>query len=200
MHGDMLRIKPMAWLVRFLLFQLDLRYLFLLYLMMCLLKNILSFRPIEAMLRDLNTCRRCSQAQNCTVFHKAVEEGDHGSSGLGTFFDEMTVHMTSSYVKYFAEWFKLVCLEGKELEEKKNQWEIWCIGSWEREKMGRCFSGMELVFDGHEFVNGGFFRHTFVRCEEHPSVTSLQDVPISCGDRIIVSEDPAGPVALSAGE
>ncbi|KAJ7391171.1 DNA replication endonuclease-helicase Dna2 [Desmophyllum pertusum] len=78
-------------------------------------------RLMPAMLRDLNTCRRCSQAQNCTTFHKAAEQGDSMTSGLAKFFDEMTGHMTNTYVNYFTNWYKLVCLEGKEMEQKRNQ-------------------------------------------------------------------------------
>ena len=153
------------------------------------------------MLKDLNTCKRCSQAQNCTTFHKATEHGDSKTSGLGSFFDEMTDHMSKNYVNYFTDWYKLVCLEGKQMEEKRNQKEIWCVDGWEREKLGRCFSSMVLKPHDHDPVvaNSRYYRHKFARSADHPSVTPLQDVPITVGERMILSEENNGAIALAAG-
>ena len=156
------------------------------------------------MLKDLNTCKRCSQAQNCTTFHKAAEQGDGMSSGLGSFFNEMTDHMTKTYMNYFTNWFKLVCLEGKQMEEKRTQREIWCLQGWEREKLGRCFSGMVLKPCDHDAgkgsVNSHYCKHAFERAADHPSVIPLQDVPITVGERVILSEDHNGAIALAAGK
>lgn len=154
------------------------------------------------MLRDLNTCKRCSQAQNCTTFHKATEQGDGKTSGLGSFFEEKTDHMSKTYVNYFTNWYKLVCLEGKEMEQKRNQREIWCLEGWEREKLGRCFSNMVLKPHDRDSVvaNSHYCRQNFERCVDHPSVTPLQDVPIAAGERVILSEENNGAIALAAGE
>ena len=156
----------------------------------------------QAMLRDLNTCKRCSQAQNCTTFHKATEQGDGKTSGLGTFFDEKTDHMSKTYVNYFTNWYKLVCLEGKEMEQKRNQREIWCLEGWEREKLGRCFGNMVLKPHDHDSVvaNSHYCKHNFERCVTHPSVTPLQDVPIAVGERVILSEEKNAAIAVAAGE
>ena len=154
------------------------------------------------MLKDLNTCKRCSQAQNCTTFHKATEQGDGKTSGLGSFFDEKTDHMSKTYANYFTDWYKLVCLEGKEMEQKRNQSEIWCLEGWEREKLGRCFSSMVLKANNHDLVvaSSHYYRHKFERSVDHPSVTPLQDIPITVGERIVLSEENTGAVALAAGE
>lgn len=154
------------------------------------------------MLKDLNTCRRCSQAQNCTTFHKAAEQGDGMTSGLGSFFNEMTDHMTNTYMNFFTNWFKLVCLEGKEMEEKRTQREIWCLKGWDRERLGRCFSFMVLKPSDHNGItaNRRYFRHTFERAADHPSLTLLQDVPITTGDRVILSEESRRSIALAAGK
>lgn len=154
------------------------------------------------MLRDLNTCKRCSQAQNCTTFHKATEQGDGKTSGLGSLFNEKTDHMSKTYVNYFTNWYKLVCLEGKEMEQKRNQREIWCLEGLEREKLGRCFSNMVLKPHDHDsmLANSHYCRHNFERCVNHPSVTPLQDVPIAVGERVILSEENNGAIALAAGE
>ncbi|XP_078361987.1 DNA replication ATP-dependent helicase/nuclease DNA2-like isoform X2 [Oculina patagonica] len=156
---------------------------------------------MPAMLKDLNTCKRCSQAQNCTTFHKATEQGDGKTSGLGSFFDEKTDHMSKTYVNYFTDWYKLVCLEGKEMEQKRNQREIWCLEGWEREKLGRCFSSMVLKPHDRDSViaNTRYFRHKFERSVDHPSVTPLQDVPITVGERVILSEENSGATAIAAG-
>lgn len=126
------------------------------------------------------------------------------SSGLGSFFNEMTDHMTKTYKSYFTNWFKLVCLEGKEMEEKRTQREIWCLEGWEREKLGRCFSGMVLKPHEHNAVKGSkdshYCKHGFERVADHPSVTPLQDVPITVGERVILSEDHNGGIALAAGK
>lgn len=154
------------------------------------------------MLRDLNTCKRCSQAQNCTTFHKATEQGDGKTSGLGSLFNEKTDHMSKTYVNYFTNWYKLVCLEGKEMEQKRNQREIWCLEGLEREKLGRCFSNMVLKPHDHDsmLANSHYCRHNFERCVNHPSVTPLQDVPIAVGERVILSDENNGAIALAAGE
>lgn len=156
----------------------------------------------QAMLKDLNTCKRCSQVQNCTTFHKAAEQGDGTTSGLGSLFNEMTDHMTRRYVRYFTDWYKLVCLEGKEMEQKRNQSEIWCLEGSEREKLGRCFSGMVLKSRDHDMgtVNSHYFRHKFERHADHASVKPLQDVPITVGERVILSEENGRAIALAAGK
>lgn len=154
------------------------------------------------MLKELNTCRRCPQAQNCTIFHKAAEQGDGVSSGLGPFFNETTDHMTKAHATFFTTWYKLVCLEGKEMEQKRNQREIWCLDGWEREKLGRCFSGMVLKSQEYHVDSLGsrqYYRHRFERTEDHPSETPLQEVPITVGERVILSDDSKGAVALAAG-
>ena len=123
------------------------------------------------------------------------------TSGLGSFFNEMTDHMSKTYISYFTNWFKLVCLEGKQMEEKRTQWEIWCLEGWEREKQGRCFSSMVLKTRDLDALTGSghYCKHTFQRAVDHPSVTSLQDVPIAVGDRVILSEQCNGAIALAAG-
>lgn len=156
---------------------------------------------MPAMLKDHNTCKRCPQVQNCTTFHKAAEQGDGVTSGLGSLFNEMTDHMSRTYVRYFRDWYKLVCLEGKEMEQKRNRNEIWCLEGSERENLGRCFSGMVLKSCGHDMVQGGshYYRHNFERCADHPSVMSLQNVPIMAGDRVILSEENGTAIAVAAG-
>lgn len=154
------------------------------------------------MLKDLNTCRRCPQVQNCVNFHKAVENGDHVTSGLGELFDDLTKHLSPGHFGYFAEWFKLIYQEGKEVAEKNNQKEIWCLGSLEREKRGRCFGSMVLrsrdqyqaTADDRVFVN------VFERSADHPNEVALMDVPVTAGDRVIVSEEHGGAVALTSGQ
>ena len=155
------------------------------------------------MLQDLRTCRRCSQLNNCLLYHKAVESGDRVSSGLGDLFHDVTEHVTPAHQRFFALWCKLVTLEGKEVQEKNRQREIWCMSGWERERLGRCFSGMLLKPRiGNEPVKGtdGQYAHKFERSADHPSQTSLVDVPIARGDRVIVSDQEGKAVAIATGK
>ncbi|KAJ7391170.1 DNA replication endonuclease-helicase Dna2 [Desmophyllum pertusum] len=67
--------------------------------------------------------------------------------------------------------------------------------------MGRCFSSMVLKPHDHDTViaNSRYCRHKFERSVDHPSVTPLQDVHITTGDRVILSEEYNGAIALAAG-
>ena len=160
-----------------------------------------TFHP--GMLQDLRTCRRCSQLNNCLLYHKAVEGGDDVSSCLGNLFSEVTEHVTPAYQRFFANWYKLITLEAKEAHETNRQREIWCMSGWEREKQGRCFSGMQLLSCNSQDKcyqgSDGQHIHRFVRCADHPSESSLLDVPVTRGDRIVVSEQNGRAIAIATG-
>lgn len=44
---------------------------------------------LPPMVRDPHTCQRCDHVQTCVLFHKAVEQGDARSSGLGETFTKV---------------------------------------------------------------------------------------------------------------
>lgn len=154
------------------------------------------------MLKDAHTCNRCSQAKNCTLFHKSLENGDHVTSGLGDDFTKLTQHLTPDHTRFFADWFKLVCLEGKEVQQsgKTSQHHIWSLKGLEREALGQCFSGLVLSSRDHKLGSDKMYVHKFERSADSPVNTPFVEIPLSSGDRIVVSEEQTSAVAIASGE
>jgi len=153
------------------------------------------------MLKDAHTCNRCSQAQNCTVFHKSQESGDHMTSGLGEHFNRLTDHVTSEHAAFFSNWFKLVYLEGKEMQQsgKTSQHHIWSMKGLEREALGYCLSGMVLASHEYELDADNVFMHKFERSRNNPNKTPFVEIPLTSGDAVVVSEEDSSMVAIATG-
>eukprot|EP01133_Synstelium_polycarpum_P012235 gene12235-14329_t len=67
---------------------------------------VLNPNPVlPKMLREERTCGRCYFIDPCLLHHKAVENGDRNTSGLGDLFDERTTYaITSIYKRSSASW------------------------------------------------------------------------------------------------
>ncbi|KAK3751070.1 hypothetical protein QZH41_011966, partial [Actinostola sp. cb2023] len=161
-----------------------------------------SGRQMPGMLKETHTCSRCSQAQNCTLFHKSVENGDRVTSGIGDTFDKLTQHLTSDHTRFFAHWFKLVCLEGKEVQQssKTSQHHIWSMKGLDREALGQCISGLVLTSHDIQMENDNMYMHKFERSADHPSQTPLVELPLSTGERVVISEEQNNVVAIATGK
>jgi DNA replication ATP-dependent helicase Dna2 len=102
---------------------------------------------------DERICKRCYVQDACFLFRKT--HPNHSSSGrttkfeppipgfLSGIFEAKTGHLTTSQIQFFREWERLLAMEERELMRFKK--ELWTLGAEEREKLGRCFSGMVLV-------------------------------------------------------
>jgi DNA replication ATP-dependent helicase Dna2 len=102
---------------------------------------------------DERICKRCYVQDACFLFRKA--HPNHSSSGkttkfeppipgfLSGIFEAKTGHLTTPQIQFFRNWERLLAMEERELMRFKK--ELWTLGAEEREKLGRCFSGMVLV-------------------------------------------------------
>ncbi len=145
------------------------------------------------MKRNINVCKSCYQLENCTLYHKALENGTKESSGIGALFDELTSHLTQHHLNYFLHWDKLIELE--EAEMYKYREEVWSISGQEREKTnGRCFNDM-MITEQLGCDKGFLYRfqkESTIKAERNQDsssipITSLLDMAISSGDYIVLS-------------
>jgi DNA replication ATP-dependent helicase Dna2 len=119
-------------------------------------------------LTDPHNCKHCHQLNNCTLFHKAVENGTVETSHMGDLFLDTTKHLNANHLAYFAKWNKLIELEKKDsLLYRK---EIWSLTSSEREKLGRCFGGMVLESVGN---SDSKYEYLFRKYYRPPRTSSL---------------------------
>ena len=104
---------------------------------------------------DERVCKRCYVQDTCFLFRKthpnhfAVEPGQKMKfdppipTFLSSIFEAKTSHLTSSQIQFFRDWERLLALEEKDLVRFRK--ELWTLGAEEREKKGRCFSGMVII-------------------------------------------------------
>jgi len=113
---------------------------------------------------DERVCKRCYAQDTCFLFRKThpnhlstASDSKEGSTSkskkklafdppipsfLQDMFEEKTGHLTPLQTKFFRDWERLLALEERDLVRFKR--ELWTLGAVEREKRGRCFSGMVL--------------------------------------------------------
>ncbi|KAG2004575.1 DNA replication helicase dna2, variant 2 [Coprinopsis cinerea AmutBmut pab1-1] len=116
-----------------------------------------------------HTCKRCYVLDACTLYRfalstpspsstssksliptptfKALESPPPSSthSTLSTTYAMKTSHLNPSHALFFRTWERLLSLEEKDLVRYKS--ELWRVGAVEREKRGRCLSGMVMKQD-----------------------------------------------------
>ncbi|KAK9325735.1 DNA replication factor Dna2-domain-containing protein [Lipomyces orientalis] len=152
------------------------------------------------MSKNPGMCKSCFSRKGCFVYHKAVENGDGSTSGLGSTFDEATDHINEDDKTFFKHWDRLITLEENSIAKFRQ--EIWLMTGLERESYGRCFASLRVDAMRRSNISEKInkYEYTFSRAEQ----SSLQDHPsflasqISVGDPIIVS-DNFGHIALGAG-
>lgn len=136
------------------------------------------------LIRKERVCKRCSQNQNCMIYYKSIENGTAVLSGMENLFNELTAHLSRSYLKYFAKWYHLLLLEASHTKSKS----IWEKSSVEFENKGQCFSGMVIVSQG--VTSDNKLHYTFQRKPNHfHKNTSLKNIGIVNGDRVIISHE-----------
>ncbi|KAJ8097793.1 DNA replication factor Dna2-domain-containing protein [Lipomyces tetrasporus] len=152
------------------------------------------------MSKNAGMCKSCFSRKGCFVYHKAVENGDGSTSGLGSLFDEATDHINEDDKTFFKHWDRLITMEENSIAKFRQ--EIWLMTGLERESYGRCFASLRVDAMRRSNINEKInkYEYTFSRVElssfpDHPSFLASQ---ISIGDPVIVS-DNFGHIALGAG-
>ncbi|KAK9368011.1 DNA replication factor Dna2-domain-containing protein [Lipomyces kononenkoae] len=155
------------------------------------------------MSRNAGMCRSCFSKAGCFVYHKAVEDGDGFTSGLGSMFDDATDHITEEDKMFLKHWDRLITLEEKSMAKFRQ--EIWLMTGPERESYGRCFASLKIdgmrrsniseKINKYEYI---FSRATADQPQDEQSGSFLASAQMNIGDPIIVS-DEFGHIALAAG-
>ncbi|KAK9237888.1 DNA replication factor Dna2-domain-containing protein [Lipomyces kononenkoae] len=155
------------------------------------------------MSRNAGMCKNCFSKVGCFVYHKAVEDGDGFTSGLGSMFDEATDHIKEEDKTFLKHWDRLITLEENSMAKFRQ--EIWLLTGAERESYGRCYASLKI--DGMRRSNNtsekiNKYEYVFSRAENiannHHEPGSFLASQMNIGDPIIVS-DEFGHIALAAG-
>ena len=179
--------------------------------------------PIEPFLPppidDERACRRCYTLDTCLLFRKTYpnHSGDPTTKKrrydppipdfMKDVFEMKTGHLTESQTRFFRKWEGLLALEERDLVRFKR--ELWTLGSAEREKRGRCWSGMvltgtkpkpaqkpdnEILSEASTESKIHRFTYVFARSRHWTppagQTTSLRDGHLNTGDPVTVSVEP----------
>ncbi|KAK9333963.1 DNA replication factor Dna2-domain-containing protein [Lipomyces starkeyi] len=152
------------------------------------------------MSRNAAMCKNCFSKKSCFVYHKAVEDGDGFTSGLGSIFDEATEHIKDEDKIFLKHWDRLITLEENSMAKFRQ--EIWLMTALERESLGRCFASLKVDGMRRSHINEKINRYEYIfsRAELSNMYESLSFLAsqINVGDPVIVSDD-FGHIALAAG-
>ncbi|KAK9355845.1 hypothetical protein V1523DRAFT_403638 [Lipomyces doorenjongii] len=152
------------------------------------------------MSRNAAMCKNCFSKIGCFVYHKAIEDGDGITSGLGSIFDEATEHIKEEDKTFLKHWDRLITLEENSMAKFRQ--EIWLMTAIERESVGRCFASLKVDGMRRSNINEKINRYEYIfsRAELSNIYESLSFLTsqINVGDPVIVSDD-SGHIALAAG-
>ncbi|KAJ3182151.1 Tripartite DNA replication factor [Gaertneriomyces sp. JEL0708] len=160
-----------------------------------------SHDKLPPMVQNAHRCKRCYVRDTCAVYHKAMENGNPETSGMGSLFEDLTGQLTVEQLQFFHHWETLITMEEKDVEKVRS--EIWTLTGREREKMQRCFSNMRIVSNTNDACIGrsglARFRYQFVASDGEPGrEPSFMDLQFAVNDKIIVSTED-GHIALAMG-
>ena len=154
---------------------------------------------LPPMLKRPYTCNKCYAKTTCFLYHKLVDDGTGETSGLGDKFDELVKHLKSAHQAFFSKWDSLLTKEERDMVKLRR--ELWTMESSEREKSGRCFSGVVIeqgsLREETSAPKINRFTYTF-RKKHHQSNFSFLESQITTGEPIVVS-DEKGHFALANG-
>ncbi|KAJ3063547.1 Tripartite DNA replication factor [Podochytrium sp. JEL0797] len=173
------------------------------------LASAITSRKLPEMVQNVRKCTHCYSLNTCLVYHKAVENGDASTSGLGSLFEENTKDMTAQHAAFFKKWEALLTKEEGDIQTMRK--EVWTLGAEEREKAGSCLSGMTVVKDegfSEDASKIQRFSYTLKKStatststkpvSAHPEHKSFLNFQLSVGDPIVVSSE-TGHYALAIG-
>jgi DNA replication ATP-dependent helicase Dna2 len=91
-------------------------------------------------------CGKCFANDSCMIQHRLLEHGTAGASdGSGPdplLFLEKAGHLSPMDAKYYSFWRRAMAAE--EALGCGRRAELWSMSAWDREKTGRCFSGLHM--------------------------------------------------------
>lgn len=150
---------------------------------------------IPEMIKNSHVCQHCYLRDACTIYHKAIENGNETTSGLFALFDESTGHMTHDTSVFFKHWWNLLDQEEVDIDYVRK--DIWSQPADVREKLGRCYSNMKLNLSNSEIDPiTNHWQYAFVRHESRSHISLHSHIAI--GDPIVVSS-MEGHINLSMG-
>lgn len=162
----------------------------------CYVKERLELPP---MIKSTHVCGRCYAKTACYTYHKLVEDGDGGTSGMREKFDKVVRNLRPIHGDFFKKWEDLLTKE--ETEMMKFRRELWTMVSTEREKVGRCFANVILEpGSGSEDLGSAKinrFHYTFIKRDETLNF-SFSESQMAVGEPVVVS-DENGHYALAKG-
>lgn len=139
---------------------------------------------LPPMIKNSHTCQYCYVNDACTIYHKAVENGNGTTSGLYKLFDDKTNHMTESTSEFFKHWWQLLDQEETDIDYIRK--DIWSQPAEIREMSGRCLANMELnLADSNIDPEISQWKYCFIRGRDQMNRPLLCN--ISLGDPIVVS-------------
>ncbi|KAI9338543.1 DNA replication factor Dna2-domain-containing protein [Obelidium mucronatum] len=170
------------------------------------LASAISSRKLPPMIQNTRSCTNCYSLKTCLVYHKAVEDGDKDTAGLGSLFEENTKDFMPNHTAFFKKWESLLTKEEGDIQTSRK--EVWTLGSEEREKTGSCLSGMTVVGE-EDFSQDAAKVHRFTyTMKKATSVVSLisgaaasssfLNLQLAAGDPIVISSEK-GHYALAIG-
>ncbi|XP_006889113.1 PREDICTED: DNA replication ATP-dependent helicase/nuclease DNA2 [Elephantulus edwardii] len=147
-------------------------------------KEKIQLAPLPQIIEDYQTCKYCSQVDNCALSSRAFEQQmDDGSvpvSMLPKIMEE-TQHLQLAHLEYFRLWCLMLTLETQSKENRKNHQNIWLIPASEMEKSGNCIGNL-IKTENVKTACDGQYLHNFQRKNGAMPVTNLMS-----GDKIILS-------------
>jgi DNA replication ATP-dependent helicase Dna2 len=154
---------------------------------------------LPPMIKQSRLCNQCYSKTPCFVYHRLLDDGDGGTSGMGDKFHEAVGHLNAQHGEFFRKWDSLLTKEEKNMMKFRR--ELWTMLSNERESLGRCF-GQIVIEPGtaYEEKNGpkiNRYQYTFVK-QKTTAGFSFTESQISIGEPIVVS-DERGHFALANG-
>ncbi|KAI6249781.1 DNA replication ATP-dependent helicase/nuclease DNA2 [Erysiphe necator] len=154
---------------------------------------------LPPMLKKEHLCNKCYAKVPCFIYHKFADNGTGETSGLKSKFDDIVRHLTLRHKEFFLKWDDLLTKE--ETEYMKYRRELWTMLSFEREKLGRCFSNVIIEpgssEENHERNKISRYQYIMVK-HESKNEFSFLDSQITAGEPIVIS-DEKGHFALANG-
>ena len=152
------------------------------------------------MKRNEVMCTNCFAKTSCFIYHRLADDGTGDTSGLGSKFDEVVGHLTPAHREFFLKWENLLTKEEKDMQKLRR--ELWTMLGPEREKVGRCLSGLVIkpdsaAVDDEDNLKMNRYRYSFVK-EDPSHKLSFLDSQLTVGEPIVVS-DEEGHFALGLG-
>jgi DNA replication ATP-dependent helicase Dna2 len=156
---------------------------------------------LPPMLKNKRMCGSCYAQESCFIDHRIMDDGTEETSDMGDVFTKAIKQLKPNHHEFFKKWDGLITLEEKDMLKFRR--ELWTMTSPERQKLGRCFSGVVIDSDSVSEPEPTLaskinrFQYTFFKSGPKSDFSFL-DSQMSVGEPIVIS-DEMGHFALSNG-